>query len=302
MNKLLIVGGSVAALALVFGDKLKSTYNKLRASETLMFDVTRFVFKGIKGGKALFDMTVEVTNHSETALTVQDLILDIKLGNGLSAAKVNQVLNKTIEPRNRTTAKIRIETSLVKASTSLTQVLLAAFQGGSSTLFSKPVTITGTLKAEDTIIDINESVGTEFENGIKGLGMIKDELNVFRFTPRQLKILLWMDDVDGIVARLKGDEYIFFYEVDPTYWSRRFPKSYVHESVLNMVEILNGTAEKLERIKGIDYELIAEHKLTGRVSEMQNYWKSLVMLKRPRGHKRYTGMRDRNGKITLDSF
>ena len=49
-------------------------------------------------------------------------------------------------------------------------------------------------------------------------------------------------------------------------------------------------------IKGITYNILAETKLTGENS--QNGWyTSMVMLKRPNGHKEFWGMRDINGEI-----
>ena len=52
-------------------------------------------------------------------------------------------------------------------------------------------------------------------------------------------------------------------------------------------------------IKGITYNIESEVEMTGKMSE-QGFYKTMLILVRPNGHKEFWGMRDINGTITLN--
>ena len=52
-------------------------------------------------------------------------------------------------------------------------------------------------------------------------------------------------------------------------------------------------------IKGITYDILGEHKMTGRMAE-QGFYKSMLILRRPKGRIEFWAMRDINGEITLN--
>jgi hypothetical protein len=57
--------------------------------------------------------------------------------------------------------------------------------------------------------------------------------------------------------------------------------------------------ETITLANGITYEIRAEYKLTGKMVE-QGFYKTLLILVRPKGTKEFWAMRDINGTITLN--
>jgi len=54
-----------------------------------------------------------------------------------------------------------------------------------------------------------------------------------------------------------------------------------------------------ETINGITYNVLAELELEGIMAE-QGFYVSMIILQRPRGHKKFDAMRDINGEVTLN--
>lgn len=52
-------------------------------------------------------------------------------------------------------------------------------------------------------------------------------------------------------------------------------------------------------IKGITYDILAEQLMSGKMSE-QGFYKSTLILRRPKGHIEFWAMRDIYGEITLN--
>jgi len=65
------------------------------------------------------------------------------------------------------------------------------------------------------------------------------------------------------------------------------------------VETNKETMTTQETIKGITYNVVTEHVMTGKMSE-QGFYKTMIVLVRPNGHKEFWGMRDVNGNVTLN--
>lgn len=40
-------------------------------------------------------------------------------------------------------------------------------------------------------------------------------------TPKQYKVLTWMEDVEGLTNRIEGDELIIFYAIAPDFFEKR---------------------------------------------------------------------------------
>lgn len=52
-------------------------------------------------------------------------------------------------------------------------------------------------------------------------------------------------------------------------------------------------------IKGITYDIKAEHVMTGKMAE-QGFYKTMLVLVRPKGTIEFWAMRDINGEVTLN--
>ncbi len=52
-------------------------------------------------------------------------------------------------------------------------------------------------------------------------------------------------------------------------------------------------------IKGITYDILAEQLMSGKMAE-QGFYKSTLILRRPKGSIEFWAMRDINGEITLN--
>lgn len=57
--------------------------------------------------------------------------------------------------------------------------------------------------------------------------------------------------------------------------------------------------ETITLANGITYNILAEEVLTGKASE-QGFYKTLMMLQRPKGSKTFYAMRDVNGIVSLN--
>jgi hypothetical protein len=54
-----------------------------------------------------------------------------------------------------------------------------------------------------------------------------------------------------------------------------------------------------ETINGITYNIIGEIEMTGKMAE-QGFYKTMLILVRPKGHIQFWAMRDINGVVTLN--
>ncbi len=61
----------------------------------------------------------------------------------------------------------------------------------------------------------------------------------------------------------------------------------------------NSDTMNTTTIKGVTYNIIAELEMSGKMAE-QGFYKSNLILKRPKGHKEFWAMRDINGAVTLN--
>lgn len=55
----------------------------------------------------------------------------------------------------------------------------------------------------------------------------------------------------------------------------------------------------METINGITYKVLAEINITGKAAEIQDYYTSMLLLRRPKGHKEFQALRNFEGEIEL---
>lgn len=54
---------------------------------------------------------------------------------------------------------------------------------------------------------------------------------------KELKVLTWMDDVNGIANRIEGSELVLFYSAMPKYWEQRISLAEVAATIHDIHDI-----------------------------------------------------------------
>lgn len=163
---LFTVGGlTLLTIGIIKG---KDIFQKLDAADKLTFDILQAKYKGFRQNKVNIELEFEIANHTETALKLDDLVLDVRMPNGMSAAKINEKLNKDLPGRVRSKIKMNVSIDLLKSAAGLFDVVTNYFtqpkeDRSVDSMLKDPIAIKGSLKAENFIIPIDEKIALQNE-------------------------------------------------------------------------------------------------------------------------------------------
>ena len=131
--------------------KLLGGADAANAAKNSMFDIKGIEWQGISGLKLKLNVIIQAANPTESQLTIQHVLLDIKV-NGDTLATIRETnANKLIQANETTTFKIALSVGFKE----IGSALLAILTSGS---IPKQATVTGTIKANGIPVDINELV------------------------------------------------------------------------------------------------------------------------------------------------
>lgn len=140
-----IFTGALAIGAIIFIADAIATKN---AGNALKSDIDNIIFKGIKGGKAIFDIVFKHTNPTNKNLNFDYVFLDIFIGSYPVAKIREQNLGLIIKSNGVTTMPLQAEVSLFLLGLDAVQLLISG-------KIPDKALVTGNIKVNDYSVPFN---------------------------------------------------------------------------------------------------------------------------------------------------
>ena len=116
----ILVGAVAIGGAILIADAISTK----AAGDALKTDIDNVIFKGIKGGKALFDIVFKHTNPTNKNLNFDYVFLDVFVGSYPVAKIREQNLGYTIQKNSVTTMPLTVSVSLLMLGFDVIQLLI----------------------------------------------------------------------------------------------------------------------------------------------------------------------------------
>ena len=116
----ILVGAVAIGGAILIADAISTK----AAGDALKTDIDNVIFKGIKGGKALFDIVFKHTNPTNKNLNFDYVFLDVFVGSYPVAKIREQNLGYTIQKNSVTTMPLTASVSILKLLGNVAQLLI----------------------------------------------------------------------------------------------------------------------------------------------------------------------------------
>jgi len=116
----ILIGAVAIGGAILIADAISTK----AAGDALKTDIDNVIFKGIKGGKALFDIVFKHTNPTNKNLNFDYVFLDVFVGSYPVAKIREQNLGYTIQKNSVTTMPLTASVSILKLLGNVAQLLI----------------------------------------------------------------------------------------------------------------------------------------------------------------------------------